>query len=99
MFSGPHENDPTYDRFERKDVPPDLRQYYRQFKPMYWGFVCPFCKTIFAMSWGGMPSAFRKHISPLEDENGKEICGGCVFHQIKKPKDGKSKREEEARGF
>jgi len=98
MLYGSHENDETYDRYERKDIPGDLRPHYRQFKPMFWAYVCPHCKTVFASKWGGMPGAFRAHITPLKDDNGNDISAGCLFHPIKRAAAG-SKRKEEVNGF
>jgi hypothetical protein len=46
-------------------VPPDLVHYYRQFRPGYWGYVCPSCKCVLAPGWGAnIPDQFRAHIRP-----------------------------------
>lgn len=63
---GPHPNDPDYgwgppDAVENP-VPADLVQFYREFKPGYWAFVCPCCRNVFAPGLGGMPDAFRAHV-------------------------------------
>lgn len=55
-------------------VPPDLEVYYREFRPGYWGYVCPCCRCVFAPGWGEkIPAEFRTHISPTHV--GKE----CFF--------------------
>ncbi len=62
----PHPNDRDYDWGPAdpidNPVPSDLAQYHRQFKPGYWGYVCPCCKLVFAPGWAGMPDALRSHI-------------------------------------
>lgn len=85
MYAQANDNDEFYDRFERRDVPSDLKQYYRHFKPGFWGFVCPNCKYVFPPLFGGMPESFRKHLEPWQSGE------GCAF----KPGKTKKKRDDD----
>jgi hypothetical protein len=70
MYFKQDDNDPFYDRIECADIPGDLRQYYRQFKPGYWAYVCPICHYVFPPNLAGMPGGFVTHV---KNEN------GCFF--------------------
>lgn len=56
------------------EVPSDLVVHYRQFRPGYWGYVCPCCHYVMAPGWGpNIPEQFRAHLrSYLEGK-------GCFF--------------------
>ena len=59
-------------------VPSDLVHYYLEFRPGYYGYVCPACKCVFAPGWSEKtPAEFKAHIKPALD--GK----GCFFAQKK----------------
>ena len=74
-----HENDPLYGwgpaNSDPRDhtVPLDLERYYRNFKPGFWGYVCPSCGMVFPPGLAGMPGGFRAHI--VDVAQGK----GCMF--------------------
>ena len=54
-----------------RPVPEDLVQFYREFQPGYYGYVCPACKCVFAPGWGEtIPAQFRAHIRPWQDGKG-----------------------------
>lgn len=77
-----HENDPFYGWSPAgsdpadpcSKVPADLVMYYREFKPMHWGYVCPCCKNVWPPGLGGMPGAFRAHIRDYVQGS------GCFFN-------------------
>jgi hypothetical protein len=55
-------------------VPDDVAQWYREFRPGYWGYVCPCCKCVWAPGWGeDLPKSFRAHVTPYLRG------GGCFF--------------------
>jgi hypothetical protein len=56
------------------EVPMDLVQHYREFRPGYWGYVCPSCHNVYAPGWGpSIPADFRAHIKPWTESK------GCFF--------------------
>ncbi len=73
-----HPNNPDYDWGPAdpidNPIPADIVKYHRQFKPGYWGYVCPCCRNVWAPGWGGMPDSFRGHIR--EYLQGR----GCFFN-------------------
>ena len=75
-----HENDPAYGwnppgHPEEAQVPADLEPFYRQFKPGYWGYVCPCCHYVFPPGLGGMPSTFRVHVKEYLSGSGCSLNG------------------------
>lgn len=46
-------------------VPEDLIPHYREFRPGYWGYVCPSCRCVFPPGLGEkIIRDFRAHIKP-----------------------------------